>query len=173
MLTKCGQNIFCACSTFHEDLKWFSFMTKNIELWENLLTKQWEIFKKHSSSNCSQTTTRMKKRSAKCLVNILVKNSFFNIWSTFKQHNYVDQSISVSQIRYIESLELCYCIQHLGNYCYPNVDQMLKNESIIKLCLKMVAGIFFVGAKVWPQTTFEKIVQPWKKQVTLIDKTLR
>ena len=94
------KKILCACSTFHEDLKWFSFMTKNIELWENLLTKQWEIFKKHSSSNCSQTTTRMKKLSAKCLVNILVKNSFFNIWSTFKQHNYVDQSISVSQIRY-------------------------------------------------------------------------
>ena len=112
----------------------------------------------------------MKKRSAKCLVNILVKSSFFNIWSTFKQHNYVDQSISLSQIRYIESLELCYCIQHLGNYCYPNVDQMLKNESIIKLCLKMVAGIFFVGAKVWPQTTFEKNRSTMKKKVPLTDK---
>ena len=49
-----------------------------------------------------------------------------------------------------------WCIQHLGNYCYPNVDQMLKNESIIKLWVKMVAGLFFVGAKVSPETTFEK-----------------
>ena len=48
----------------------------------------------------------MKKRSAKCLVNISIKNLFFNIWSTFKQHNNVDQSISVSQIMYSKSLGL-------------------------------------------------------------------
>ena len=47
-------------------------------------------------------------------------------------------------------------MQHLGNYCYPNVDQMVKNESIIKLWVKVVAGLFFVGAKVSPETTFEK-----------------
>ena len=48
----------------------------------------------------------MKKRSTKCLVNISIKNLFFNIWSTFKQHNHVDQSISVSQIMYSKSLGL-------------------------------------------------------------------
>ena len=97
----------------------------------------------------------MKKRSAKCLVNILVKNSFFNIWSTFKQHNYVDQSISVSQVRYIESLELCYCIQHLGNYCYPNVDQMLKNELFTKIFTKHFAERFFIRVVVWLQLELE------------------
>ena len=33
---------------------------------------------------------------------------------------------------------------------------MVKNESIIKLWVKKVAGLFFVGAKVSPETTFEK-----------------
>ena len=33
---------------------------------------------------------------------------------------------------------------------------MVKNESIIKLWVKVVAGLFFVGAKVSPETTFEK-----------------
>ena len=48
----------------------------------------------------------MKKRSTKCLVNISIKNIFFNIWSTFNQHNNVDPSISVSQMMYSKSLGL-------------------------------------------------------------------
>ena len=66
-----------------------------------------------------------------------------------------------------------WCIQHLGHYCYPNVDQMVKNESIIKLWVKKVAGLFFVGAKVSPQTTFEKSsFSLEKRQIALTDKTL-
>ena len=50
---------------------------------------------------------------------------------------------------------------------------MLKNESIIKLWVKMVAGLFFVGAKVSPQTTFEKSsFSLEKRQIALTDKTL-
>ena len=64
-------------------------------------------------------------------------------------------------------------MQDLGNYCYPNVDHMLKNESIIKLWVKMVAGLFFVGAKVSPQTTFEKSsFSLEKRQIALTDKIL-
>ena len=50
---------------------------------------------------------------------------------------------------------------------------MLKNESIIKLWVKMVAGLFFVGAKVSPQTTFEKSsFSLEKRQIALTDKIL-
>ena len=50
---------------------------------------------------------------------------------------------------------------------------MLKNESIIKLYVKMVAGLFFVGAKVSPQTTFEKrSFSLEKRKSALTDKTL-
>ena len=63
-----------------------------------------------------------------------------------------------------------WCIQHLGNYCYPNVDQILKNESFIKLWVKIVAGLFFVGAKVSPQTTFEKSSFSLEKRQGFLDK---
>ena len=47
---------------------------------------------------------------------------------------------------------------------------MLKNESFIKLWAKMVAGLFFVGAKVSPQTTFEKSSFSLEKRQGFLDK---